>query len=37
VDADLRLRDAQRVEDAVRAAVSAAVAGVRCTVLARSA
>jgi cation diffusion facilitator family transporter len=37
VDADLRLRDARRIEDAVHAAVLAAVDGVHCTVLARSA
>ncbi len=37
VDADLRVGDARRIEDAVHAAVLAEVAGVRCTVLARSA
>ena len=35
VDPDLRLRDARRIEDAVHAAVTAAVDGAQCTVLAR--
>jgi cation diffusion facilitator family transporter len=36
VDAELRLREARHIEDAVQAAVSAAVDGVHCTVLARA-